>query len=210
MLPERTSPRWKDYDYTSSWGYFVTICTKDREHYFGRIENGEMNLNDIWKEVVKCRNDIRNHYPNVEFDEFVCMPNHIHWILFINQSAVVGTQYFASACQNKHASACQKNTVFTCKNNSASDNSSSSVQRTYDNMSLQNNNTNWIQPKSWSLGAIIRWFKIGVTKYCKQNEKIFAWQSRYHDHIIRNDLEYGNIKNYIQNNPKKWHEDRFY
>ncbi len=42
-----SSTRLKDWDYGSNANYFVTICTKDREHYFGEITNGKMELNKI-------------------------------------------------------------------------------------------------------------------------------------------------------------------
>ena len=45
-------------------------------------------------------------------------------------------------------------------------------------------------------------------KKFKRNNKL--WQANFHDHIIRNHEEYCNIKNYIYNNPKKWHEDEFH
>lgn len=35
------------------------------------------------------------------------------------------------------------------------------------------------------------------------------WQRNYHDHIIRNDKSYQNIRNYIVNNPQKWMNDKF-
>jgi putative transposase len=38
----------------------------------------------------------------------------------------------------------------------------------------------------------------------------FAWQSLFHDHIIRNNAEFERIQNYIAKNPKNWKEDRFY
>jgi len=44
----------------------------------------------------------------------------------------------------------------------------------------------------------------------KFNRKNKLWQANFHDHIIRNHEEYCNIKNYIYNNPKKWHEDEFH
>lgn len=37
----------------------------------------------------------------------------------------------------------------------------------------------------------------------------FAWQSRFHDHIIRIDEAYYHISNYIRNNPLKWSENQF-
>ena len=36
------------------------------------------------------------------------------------------------------------------------------------------------------------------------------WQRSYHDHVIRNDSDYLEIWNYIDGNPTKWTEDRYY
>ena len=38
----------------------------------------------------------------------------------------------------------------------------------------------------------------------------FAWQSRFHDRIIRNDEAYQRISDYIVNNPSNWKDDKFY
>jgi REP element-mobilizing transposase RayT len=50
----------------------------------------------------------------------------------------------------------------------------------------------------------------GVTKYANNNNIGFAWQSRYYDHIIRDNISFSNIENYIINNPKKWNNDKFF
>ncbi len=41
----RKSIRLKGYDYSRAGAYFVTICTKNRYHLFGKIKDGEMILN---------------------------------------------------------------------------------------------------------------------------------------------------------------------
>ncbi|MFW6267679.1 MAG: hypothetical protein ACOC1E_00960, partial [Marinilabiliaceae bacterium] len=57
--------------------------------------------------------------------------------------------------------------------------------------------------------SIIRGFKIGVTQNARLVNRDFAWQSRYHDHIIRDPISYQNISEYIINNPQKWYDDKF-
>ena len=78
-----TSARLKYYDYSSNGGYFITICTKDRENYFGEIVDGEIQLNEMGKivndELLKTA-QIRE---NVQLDEFIVMPNHMHMIVII-------------------------------------------------------------------------------------------------------------------------------
>lgn len=65
-------------------------------------------------------------------------------------------------------------------------------------------------PQSKNLASIIRGFKIGVTKNARLIQPDFAWQTRYHDHIIRDESAHYNISAYIINNPAKWSDDQFY
>jgi putative transposase len=61
-----------------------------------------------------------------------------------------------------------------------------------------------------SVSTIINHIKGAVTKWCGANGYSFEWQSRFYDHVIRNEQEYRAIKNYIINNPLNWQQDRFY
>jgi len=60
-----------------------------------------------------------------------------------------------------------------------------------------------------NLSRIIRWYKGRVTFESRKIHADFRWQSRFHDHIIRNDESFKNITNYIKNNPTNWKEDKF-
>lgn len=62
-----------------------------------------------------------------------------------------------------------------------------------------------ISPKQKTLSTIIRSYKSAVTKMANKN---FAWQTRFHDRIIRNQKSLDAIRNYINNNPAKWELDR--
>ena len=56
-----------------------------------------------------------------------------------------------------------------------------------------------------SVGSIVRGFKIGVTKWMRQNTEIHdVWQRNYYEVIITNDQAYNEISMYISNNPKNW------
>ena len=92
-LPKRKNLRLPEYDYAQQGAYFVTVCTKDKACLFGDIVDDEMMLNDAGVIVEKCWNDIPVHFPRVELDQFVVMPNHIHGILFIgDSSSIVGAK----------------------------------------------------------------------------------------------------------------------
>jgi len=87
IQPRRKSIRLKEYDYSQAGGYFVTICTQNRECLFGHINNEIMILNEYGRIVLSCWNDLPNHYSHVRLDAFQIMPNHVHGIIFIEKSA---------------------------------------------------------------------------------------------------------------------------
>ncbi len=62
--------------------------------------------------------------------------------------------------------------------------------------------------QSKSLSSIINHFKGAVKRQCNKKGLNFQWQSRYYEHIIRNEDDYGRIKEYIANNPINWDKDR--
>ena len=72
------------YDYASEGAYFVTMCTRDRECLFGRMENGKMICNRYGQIALACWQDIPGHFNHVLLDEYVVMPNHVHGIIWIN------------------------------------------------------------------------------------------------------------------------------
>ncbi len=81
----RRSIRLKGYDYAQPGAYFVTIVTHHRAMLFGRVVDGEMQLNEYgeivreeWFRSAEIRTEIEL-FP----DEFVVMPNHIHGIIWI-------------------------------------------------------------------------------------------------------------------------------
>lgn len=62
---------------------------------------------------------------------------------------------------------------------------------------------------STTLGTIINQYKRAVTIGARHITPVFAWQSRFHDHIIRDDRSFQNISNYINRNPQNWKGDKF-
>lgn len=92
----RRTIRLKEYDYSSPGAYFVTICVKNRQEYFGKIKNGGMVFNDYGTVIAIHWADIPKHYSNVILDEWVVMPNHIHGIIVItSDTSFVGTAHCA-------------------------------------------------------------------------------------------------------------------
>ena len=83
----RKSIRLKGYDYSRAGACFVTICVQDRECWFGEIIDGNMNLNDAGKMVHNWWNRLPQKFSNIELDELIVMPNHLHGILILRKNA---------------------------------------------------------------------------------------------------------------------------
>ena len=82
---KRKNPRLKDYDYTSGGYYFITICTADKKHFFGEIEEDKIQLNEIGKLAYDNIENLEKIYETIKIDKFVVMPNHIHMIIIIDK-----------------------------------------------------------------------------------------------------------------------------
>ncbi len=82
--------RLPEYDYSSNGYYFVTTCTKNRKHLFGKIQEKKMVLSDLGRIVEKYWHEIPHRFPSVALDEFIVMPNHFHGIIVLDP--VVGTR----------------------------------------------------------------------------------------------------------------------
>jgi putative transposase len=176
-LYQRRSIRLREYDYSMPGGYFVTICTDDDRCILGKIVEEEMRLNEMGKIVAQCWHEIPNHFPCVELDAFVAMPNHIHGIIVIKDDGS-GIQL------NGH-----KDLVGV------------------ENFQPLQKKFQHVTPKS--LGSIIRSYKAAVTRECRvRNCRGFRWQRNYYDHIIRDDKDLDNIREYIANNVLQWILDK--
>lgn len=98
----RKNNRWKIHNYSECGLYFVTICTRDKKELFGSVHNEKMELNYLGKLVEEIWKNIPNYYKEVEIDEFIVMPNHIHGIIDINHT-YVGTGYYPVPTNNIRA-----------------------------------------------------------------------------------------------------------
>jgi len=187
-LPKRRSVRLADYDYSQAGAYFVTVCTRDHRCLFGRIVGDAMELNDAGRTVEKCWREIPTHFPQVEVDEFTVMPNHIHGILFIRA---------------------KDDLVTPTGNLVGADNHSPVPPHDYPPVHHPPAPS---RPRgtSQTVGSILRGFKIGVTKWMRENAGLDdVWQRNYHEHIIRNEKSLNLIRQYTADNPASWARDRY-
>ena len=174
---------WHDYN---GGIYFVTICTKNREHYFGEIcTEPQMQLSQIGQYAYEQFMNVKSHYPYAEIPLFVIMPDHIHAIVTIDGEN--------DTCRDvaRNVSTSARNVSTSARNVS-----------TGVNTQMAN-----ISPRKNSLAVVIRGVKSSITKFANENNIPFAWQTRFHDRIIRNQDEFDKISDYIEKNVVNWQND---
>ena len=180
----RRSTRLRGYDYGQTGGYFVTICVQDQKCLFGKIIDGQMQLNDIGKIVIECWNRIPQHFFSAELDVYVVMPNHLHGIILLN------TKRSTSACPSFYSQPNRHGEV------------PSPVS--------PNRRTKIPSP---TLGQVVAYFKYQSTKCINQLRDMpgtRVWQRNYYDHVLRDDIDLQRIRQYITDNPMQWQLDQLH
>ncbi len=86
----RQSIRLRAYDYRSTGGYFVTICTYGRECMLSAIGGEGISISSVGLVVQACWDDLVNHYEHVALDAFVVMPNHVHGVIWLRHDVGAG------------------------------------------------------------------------------------------------------------------------
>ena len=99
-IHRRRSIRLQGYDYAQAGAYFVTLCTQNRECLFGDVAGEKMLLNDAGRMIEEWYSELENKFHDVQCDEFICMPNHVHFIV-VNAGADPGVRPGASPRQGK-------------------------------------------------------------------------------------------------------------
>lgn len=185
------SARLQNWDYGWNATYFITLCTQNRECYFGEITDGKMQLSEIgkmvhaeWIKTSGIRPDM-----NLELDEFVVMPNHFHGII------IIGDNKYNCGGHRRDAMHCVSTITTHCVS------TKKQPQLEYKNQ---------FGPQYKNLASIMRGFKSTATTLARTKNADFAWQSRFHDHIIRNDGSLHRIAENINSNPENWAEDKFH
>lgn len=163
-----------NYDYSKPGYYFITIVTKNRIPWFGRIENNKIYLNQNGEIAKQCWEDIPKHFSNTRLDEFIIMPEHVHGIIEL---------------QNKYKNI-KSYRRLGWKDNKVHIHESRMERLPY--------NKNFER-----IPVLIGAYKSAVTKNMNAiQDKKFHWQKSYHDQIIWKEKYLAKFQRYIRNNPK--------
>jgi putative transposase len=187
-IHKRHSIRLENYDYTENSAYFVTICTYRGECLLGEIVDREMiknSLGFIAEEELKISADKR---PNFKLDIYTIMPNHIHFIVFIE------TDVGAMRC-------------IAQKNKSQPVGAMRCIARGQSTgLPLQKRRGS----APGSVNEFVGNYKSFTSKRINQinnSPSSTIWQRNYYEHIIRDKKELLKIRQYIHYNSINWDKD---
>jgi len=237
-IHHRRSIRLKGHDYTQPAAYFVTLCTHEWAHLFGKVVDGAMQLNEC-SEIVCTewfQTAVVRPYVVLNLDEFVVMPNHIHGIIWIvgNDNSDDGVDNGSDARDDGSGGDTPRNDGAGSGGAGRRDDGAGSRGGT---VGAQRRCAPTFAPKNatfppgatptstgrairgatptnvvpGSLGAIVRSFKSVVTRrinIMRNTPGAPVWQRNYYEHIIRTDRALNAIRRYIADNPRRWHLDR--
>ena len=174
----RSSIRLSGFDYSSVGGYFVTICTRNREDIFGTIIDSAMRLNAFGKIVEEEWIACCKAYPDARIGNYIIMPDHFHGIVF-----------FVKKGRAIRESPLRRNkSCYLSPNNLSPISIDKCVRR------------QMLLPK------LIGRFKMASSKrinLIRRTPGMPVWQRNYYEHIIRNETELNELSEYIVSNPER-------
>lgn len=197
-IHHRRSIRLRGYDYVVDGAYYVTICTHQRECLLGKVVDGEMVLSTAGEAVRSVWEGLQERFTNVVLDEFIIMPSHVHGIVFVisqQRSRDQGTIVDQGAMNGAPTGPGDQTGCVGAR---------------------------FIAPRFIAphgaapppgahgppLGEIVRTFKAVSTRMLRRDLlPEFGWQRNYYEWVLRNDEELHRVRQYIVDNPLKWHLD---
>lgn len=139
-----------------------------------------MRLNEYGRLIRKHWNDLPDHYPHIELDEFVIMPTHIHGIVIINNvgAGLKPARFF-------------KNKEFQYR-------AGFKPAPTIKHHGLP------------EIIRAFKTFSSRQINEIKNTPGMSIWQRNYYEHVVRNEPELKKIREYIVSNPLNWESDENY
>jgi REP element-mobilizing transposase RayT len=196
-IHNRHSIRLPEYDYTQPGAYYLTILTHKKEHLFGEVVGGVVNLSPVGEIVHEQWLKIPTNFSNVALDAYVIMPNHVHGIVVITGNTVHTGK--GKAFSPDFAKSGENALPIRLGSTTSPSHTQSEAPTTPPRLGSQ----------SGSLPAIVQNFKsVSSRKINKllKSPGSTIWHRNYYEHVIRDEADFERIVAYIEQNPQKWEE----
>ncbi len=191
-LPQilRKRIRLQGYDYSQAGTYFITISTANYKCILSKICDQQVTLLPIGSIVNKCLSEIKQYYPQIEVNQYVIMPNHLHVLLYLNDISMKSGLSSAGTIGEYGTG---RREYGTGRREPAINESSRGRKHLY---------------------QIIGTFKAAATQLCRKQKLLkgeeLLWMRSFYDRIVRNDKEFTKFSQYILTNPLCWELDHLY
>lgn len=110
MFHKRKNIRLPNYDYHQNGLYFITICSKNRKHLFGKITQGSILLNAMGQQVQEIFQYLHHKYPDIDIVQYLIMPDHVHAIIRlmgVKNAASLSLRYFINTFKGMASRTCK-------------------------------------------------------------------------------------------------------
>ncbi len=227
-IHHRQSIRLQGYNYSRAGLYFITICCHNKMRLFGEITSpeyvgveisgvdfvGAENLQPLLEHPMRNQTQHGIHGSHdLHVQPTHHVPNKLKPIMVLNDAGKIADECWAEIPKHfpnviLHEHVIMPNHVHGIIELINDIDDRIQNPRLPFNIANQNKYQKVI-PRS--IGAIIRGYKTGVTKWFRNNtDTQIVWQRNFHERIIRDEESYQSISNYIRSNPAKWNEGKFY
>lgn len=180
-IHHRRSIRLKGYDYTQPGAYFVTCCAHKRAEIFGRVSRGKIELSALGQ-IIR--------------EEWLRSAEIRKEIQLFEDEFVVMPNHFHAIVRIIEIAGIEGAHPLEGRTPSTPTDASQPIP---------------LRRVRHSLGSFLAGFKASVTSRAKRElNRTSIWQRNYYEHIIRNEVEFNNIWNYIDTNPLHWREDKLH
>jgi putative transposase len=179
----RRSIRLPSYDYAQPGAYFITICTQGRECVLDDAVVAGI-IGDVWRALPAW-------FPSADLDEFVIMPNHVHFVLWLLPPGTIRAELASASTVG----------------------GTLGVAPVIQDAAWKLPPPEKLNPAP-ELGDVIGAFKSLVFTVYRDwiqahdsTQRAKFWQRNYYEHVIRGERELEAIRRYIRENPAKWELD---
>ena len=212
--PKRKQIRLSYYDYNSVGAYFVTICTHEKRRILSDVTVGALHeapaasvrLTPAGEIVRRVLETLPQRFPDLRIDHSVIMPNHIHLLL-----RITGERALREAPLQTRADSSESLVGAVHERPVQGEVTGRTIPGESDDCYSRALREAPLQDKRSLLSKAVGFLKMNSSKQIHLIEPdLKVWQRSFYEHVIRNEHDYREIWRYIEGNPGKWTEDKYY
>ena len=215
--------RLQGYDYAQAGAYAVTICTDWRAHLFGGVTDGRMQLNAAGRLVDEAWHELPAHYPHIDLDASVVMPDHVHGVIVFSDGALPEEAGLDATPRLRDGTVASREEEAGLRPAPTQDREADGADEgtraeeaglrpapTTDaptDTPTKDMDAKRAGFRRHGLSEVVRGFKSFSGRRVNElrgTPGVAVWQRGYYEHVVRNEEDLNRIRQYIEGNPVRW------